>query len=464
MTELSRRNFIQRTAAVGAGVLLIGSVDALQAVPASAAAGSPLGYGPLVADPAKRLALPAGFRYSIVAEAGRTTLESGEPTPRNHDGTGAFRGHGGATVLVTNHEIREPWGTELPVPHVDGLVYDPAAAGGCTIVEVGRDGGRARERVGVAGTATNCAGGQTPWDTWLTCEEIDALAGKDGFTKDHGYVFEVDPFDDRANRDPQPIRALGRFEHEAAAVDPRSGAIYLTEDSAKPNGLLYRWTPPRGYKSGRGALRRLGPADGVLAALRATDGAGNHVDDLSRATAIGTVYKAGWVAVPDRDGRTTPTRSQLGNGDVTRARKLEGAWWGERGGEPGAFVVSSFAREESPVRHDGQVWFLDPKRGTITLVLRLAVNPDPAVDGAFDGPDNISVSPYGGVILAEDGAGVQHLVGATDDGRTFPLARNESGDVEFTGPIYSPDRKTLFANIQEPGITFAITGPWRHQR
>lgn len=469
MTGLSRRDFMQRAAAVGAGVLLVGSTDLLVTTPAASAApgggaaGGALGYGDLVADPAGRLALPQGFGYTIVTEAGRTRLESGEFTPRNHDGTGAFRGRAGGTVLVTNHEIRDPYGTELPVPHLDGLVYDPAAAGGCTVVEVDKDGRATTEYVGVAGTATNCAGGVTPWDTWLTCEEIDALAGSQGFTMDHGYVFEVDPFDRAANRDPAPVKALGRFEHEAAVVDPRTGEIYLTEDAGNPNGLLYRWSPPAGYRQGKGGLRRLGPTDGELAALRATDGAGAHVDDLSRATEIGTVYRASWVPVPDRDGRTTATRKQLGNGDVTRGRKLEGVWWGRRGNADGAYVVSSFARAESPVQHDGQVWFLDPRAGTLTLVLRLAVNPAPGTDGAFDGPDNISVSPYGGVILAEDGGGVQHLFGATDDGRTFPLARNETGDVEFAGPVYSPDRRILFASIQEPGTMFAITGPWRHQ-
>lgn len=277
----------------------------------------------------------------------------------------------------------------------------------------------------------------------------------------------MDPFDREANKNPQPIKALGRFEHEAVAVDPHRGHIYLTEDASTPTGLLYRWEPPKGYRGRKGALRRLGPTDGVLAALKASDRAGKHVADLSLVTVPGTVLKVEWKAIPDRDARTTPTRKQLLDTEITRSKKLEGAWWGDGG----AYIVSSFSREtDNPgvsKVHDGQIWFYDPKRSTITLKLLFGKNPDPAVDGAFDGPDNVSVSPYGGVILAEDGEGIQHLVGATDSGRTFPVARNDFSDatknVEFTGPVYSPDGKILFANIQEPGYMFAITGPWRSQ-
>jgi uncharacterized protein len=465
---LSRRDFLNRSALAGTGVLLIGSIDMLLTAPgalgdpAELGAATQPGYGPLVADPAGRLALPAGFHYSIVTQAGAggTTLESGEPTPGSHDGTGAFWRPGG-TVLVNNHEIGDPFASaEFPVPHLDGLVYDPGMAGGCTIVQTRRDGSRVREYVGLAGTSENCAGGVTPWGTWLTCEETETRAGEDGATKDHGYVFEVDPYDRSANRDPQPIKALGRFEHEAAAVDPRTGDIYLTEDASGPNGLLYRWVAPLDLRRGRRRLRALSATAGTLGAMKATNAAGAHVDDLSRATEVGTVYAITWVPVPDRDAATTTsTREQFADTDITRARKLEGAWWGDGG----AYIVTSFARSESPVPHDGQVWFYHPKRSTLTLRLRFGVNPKPTVDGAFDGPDNITVSPYGGLILAEDGGGVQHLIGVTGDGRTFPLARNDIDDDEFTGPTYSLDRRILFANLQTPGTMFAITGPWRRQ-
>lgn len=142
-------------------------------------------------------------------------------------------------------------------------------------------------------------------------------------------------------------------------------------------------------------------------------------------------------------------------------------WWGDGG----AYTVASYAREESPGRHDGQVWFHAPKCRTPTLKVLLGVNPDPLEEGALDGPDDITVSPYGGLVIAEDGDGLQHLFGATESGRTYPIARNEldiGGEQgpecsEFTGVMFSPDGRTLYADIQEPGIMLAITGPWKRQ-
>ncbi|MBP5894471.1 alkaline phosphatase PhoX [Streptomyces scabiei] len=491
---LTRRDFAGRSAATGAGVVLAGSVGALATAPNALAstdtdldpdpdsnpdsnpetahrtdrAAARVGYGPLVPDPQGILALPAGFTYRILTYSGRTKLESGEFTPGKHDGTAAFPGPRGTTLLVNNHELKGPranW--EFPVPLTEGLVYDPAAAGGCTVVEV-RPGGRVAEWVGIAGTSTNCAGGSTPWGTWLTCEENSDRAGVNGMTKDHGYVFEVDPCDRRANRAPKPLKFLGRYDHEAVVIDPRRGHAYLTEDAAAPNGLFYRWTPPRGFAYGPGKFRTLADDAGVLRAPRCYDSGGRFVDDLSRATRIGTVYGVDWIDVPDRDARTVAVRKQFADSEITRARKLEGMWWGDGG----AYVVSSYARAESPVRHDGQVWFYDPKRRTLTLKVLLGVNPDPSVDGVFDGPDNITVSPYGGIVLAEDGEGISHLFGATDSGRTYPIARNDLNIgteeqpeySEFAGVTFSPDGKTLYANIQTPGILLAITGPWKRQK
>ncbi|HEY8984030.1 MAG TPA: alkaline phosphatase PhoX [Streptomyces sp.] len=473
--SLTRRDFAARSALTGAGVVLAGGAGVFASAPQALASADVdgcehggVGYGPLLPDPDGILALPAGFSYQVITYSGRTRLESGEFTPSNHDGTATFDGPRGTTLLVNNHELkgpREKWAH--PVPLAEGLVYDPGASGGCTVVEV-RPDGQVAEWVGIAGTSTNCAGGRTPWGTWLTCEENSDRAGANGMTKDHGYVFEVDPIDRRANKDPKPLKFFGRYDHEAVVIDPKRGHAYLTEDAANPNGLLFRWTPPKGFEHGRGKFRTLADDAGVLQAPKCFDSGGKFVDDLSRATKIGTVYGVDWIDVPDRDAKTVAVRKQFGEGEITRARKLEGMWWGDGG----AYIVSSYARSESPVQHDGQVWFYDPKRRTLTLKVLLGVNPDPVKDGAFDGPDNITVSPYGGLVIAEDGEGVQHLFGATDSGRTYPIARNELNAgteqepeySEFTGVTFSPCGKTLYANIQTPGIMLAITGPWKRQR
>ena len=448
------------SAATGLGIALVGNVDTLfGADPAAADADGhghrPAGYGPLIPDPAGLLALPAGFSYALIAEAGVTTLDSGEPTPSDPDGTASFpRRHGAGSVLVNNHEI----GSDEPfrVPHLPGLVYDEAAGGGTTNIEVDHHGERVREYVSLAGTHNNCAGGRTPWDTWLTCEETEAILGKR-----HGYVFEVDPYDPEANQDPKPIKALGRYAHEAVAVDPYRGQLYLTEDAGNPNGLLYRFTPPHAtLPLRRGSLRKLADDAGALEAMVASLD-GKIVPDLSVAEKPGTRYKISWVTVPDRDAGTTPTRKQFTEGTITRSRKLEGMWWADGG----AYFVASFARisDGSAVAHDGQVWFLDPNRHTIELKLRFA-NTAGDQDSDVDGPDNITVSPFGGVILAEDGDGVNHLVGSNDRGEAFFFARNDFNDSEFTGPNFSHNRRFMFANIQTPGHVFAIKGPFQGAR
>jgi hypothetical protein len=470
---LPRRAFLARSAATGLAVALVGSVEGLfGAGPAGASPAGMTGYGPLVPDPDGILALPRGFRYTIIAEAGVTSLQSGQPTPADPDGTANFpRRPGRGSVLVNNHEVGG--GEVNPVPPLRGFTYDPMAGGGTTNIEVDGDGNRIREYVSLAGTHNNCAGGVTPWDTWLTCEETEAKAGSKGYfgplTRDHGYVFEVHPYDQSANMDPTPIKALGRFAHEAVVVDPKAGQLYLTEDAGNPNGLLYRWTAPRvpGGLRRPGQLEAFGETDGAFEAMRALD-RGVHVPDLSVATRIGTTYAVEWVTVPDRDAKTVSTRNQAYARPVTRSRKLEGMWWDH----DGAYFVSSFARtaDGSAAQHDGQVWFLDPRRNTVELRLRFAYTPADQ-DGDPDGPDNITVSPFGGVMIAEDGEGAQHLVGATAQGQAFFFARNETvAQSEFTGPNFSHDDATLFANIQgdgspaNPGYVLAITGPFRRRR
>ncbi|MCP9953923.1 alkaline phosphatase PhoX [Actinomadura madurae] len=287
----------------------------------------------------------------------------------------------------------------------------------------------------------NCAGGRTPWGTWLTCEETEGFGGE---TKSHGWVFEVDPRGRRT--EPVPLKGLGRFAHEAVAVDPHTLTAYLTEDASKPFGLLYRFRP-RAHRGGYHAYR----SGGRLEALYV-----RGVPDLSAVQEPGTRLRAQWVDVPDPAAKRTSVREQFDK--ITRSQKLEGAWWGH--GK--AYFVCSFSKtaDGGAADHAGQVWTYDPHRNEIELQLIFAAG------GRFDGPDNITVSPFGGgVILAEDGDGEQYLVGTTRKDRPFAMARNALNGSEFTGVTFSPDGRILFANRQsDPGATFAITGPWHRLR
>ncbi|MCC5782843.1 Tat pathway signal sequence domain protein [Kocuria sp. CCUG 69068] len=462
-TPVSRRGFLGAgagAAALGFAFAGAGSLAPF-ARPANAATRNAVGYGTLVSDPKGILALPEGFSYKLLARSGQTPTAEGTH-PSDPDGMGVFEAPDGGSVLICNHENsgKEPH----PVPVVEGLTYDPGAIGGTSTIVVDAEGNRISQYTSVAGTNNNCAGGISPWGTWLTCEETEARAGTGTNTKDHGYVFEVDPTSREANlgKSAVPLKFLGRYSHEAVAIDPDTTQIYLTEDAGNPNGLYLRWTPPAGFVPGTDALRTLaqapgGDTAGRLQAMKCFQG-NTHIRDLSEATRVGTRYKVQWVDVADRDARTTSVRKQFTDDEITRARKLEGQWWADGG----AWFVSSFARtSDGSVReHDGQVWLYDPATETITLSTIFGVNPDPAQEGHFDGPDNITVAPQGGLILAEDGSGVSHLVGVTDQGKSYPLARNEYNNSEFCGPAFSKDGKWLFANIQSPGFTLAITGPW----
>ena len=452
--SVTRRRLLAGTGAVGAGIAFTGAVEQLFAGSAAAApTGHRDGYGPLVPDPDGLLDLPRGFRYTVLSREGEP-LRSGEGAVPSHcDGMSAFPGHG-RTWLVRNHENRPD--AAHRVPPVEGVTYDPGGLGGCTALEVDHAGRVRTERVAIAGTAVNCAGGPTPWHTWLTCEETEDKAGTGDYTKDHGFIFEVDPY--RRDRTvPEPLTAMGRFQHEAIAVDPRDGTVYETEDAfEKPFGLFYRFLPkdPRG---GSGSLR----AGGRLEALCVPD-----VPDLSVVQETGTVFDhVEWKKVPDPLAKETGVRFQdFGPGGITHAQKLEGCYWG---GDR-VYFVSSFAKtaDGSRADHFGQVWSYEPRHRRLTLVI--VFGPGTDVEKAGESPDNICLAPQGGLMVCEDGNGAQHVFGVTRRRKVYAMARNRqnigTGDKpewgEFAGVTFAPDRRTMFVNVYTPGTTFAVTGPW----
>ncbi|MEV0603707.1 alkaline phosphatase PhoX [Streptomyces sp. NPDC050315] len=450
----TRRQILARTGAVGAGIAFSGAVSEIFAGTAVAQSTGRSGYGPLVPDPDGLLDLPKGFRYKVLSREGSPLLSGEGKVPSNCDGMAAFRGRRGHTHLVRNHENRKK--SRSAVPTVPGITYDPMAEGGCTAIEVDADNQVVSERVAIAGTSTNCAGGPTPWNTWLTCEETEFRAGEEGYTKDHGFIFEVDPYDPQRTG-AVPLTDMGRFQHEAIAVDPRDGTVYETEDAfEKPFGLFYRFHPnaPLG---GIGSLR----AGGRLQAMRVPG-----VKDLSAIKETGATFeRIEWVDVPDPLAKQTPIRFQdFGTKGITHAQKLEGCYWGGSC----VYFVSSFAHREegSAGDHYGQVWRYDPKARCLTLVVVFGPDSDLQLPG--ESPDNICLAPSGGLMVCEDGEGAQHVFGLTRKGAVYPMARGrqnigtpeEPEWGEFAGVTFAPDGRTMYVNCYQPGTTFAVTGPF----
>lgn len=449
--DISRRSLLRS----GSLALAAGSMARVIASTRPAAAhggrgGRPFdGYGPLVPDRNGLLDLPRGFKYRAFSREG-SPMSHGGPVPGSHDGMAAFWGGFLGTWLVRNHEVDLDDVLEdgvHPVPHVRGATYDPDAVGGTTTLLIRHDHELLSHRASLAGTLTNCAGGPTPWQTWLTCEETDEV-----LSKPHGYVFEVDPW---RGGNPEPIRAMGRFEHEAVAIDAR-GVAYLSEDADEPHGCLYRYLPDRPLR-GRGSLH----AGGALAAMKVR----GVTSDLSVVQTPGTVLGVDWVPVPNADPgeHDTPVREQVIAAGATPIMKAEGLWTGHDGS---VWFVASRAdgpdaedeEDRTVAVHSGQIWRFDPRAQTMELVVLFPGG------SPFDGPDNITVGPHGFALACTDGEDDQYLVGVTDDGGTFTFALNALDDAEFAGATFSPDGDTLYVNIQgAPAVTFAITGPWRRR-
>jgi secreted PhoX family phosphatase len=408
--------------------------------------GHTAGYGPLFPTEDRTtglplLALPQGFKYLSFGWTG-DALADGTPTPAAHDGMAAFAAGNGLVRLVRNHE------RGAGTPFAPGTAtYNPAAGGGTTtLLFDAHKGELVSAEASLSGTIRNCAGGLTPWGAWLTCEET-----METHTLPHGYVFEV-PADGLG--DPRPIRDMGRFSHEAVAVDPATGCVYETEDAGARSGF-YRYVPhvPGQLHFG-----------GELYMLKVR-GANNT--NLGASYAHGTTFGVEWVRIarPDNPAAGTPGTFVWAQGQAQGAAtfaRLEGCWYGN---DAKIYVVST-----SGGIGQGQVWEYDPRAETIALLFQ---SPGAAV---LNAPDNICVSPRGGLVLCEDGSGEEFMHGLTVDGEIFPFARNTAvlpeayntfvaagsyTGSEWAGACYSPDGKWLFANLQSPGVTFAITGPWK---
>jgi uncharacterized protein len=390
------------------------------------------GYGPIKpAGPV--LELPEGFQYIRFGDEG-SPMAGGAPTPPLHDGMAAFPGGPGIIRLVRNHEVQEKGGA-FARP-----AYDPVAGGGTTtLVFDSRVGRLLRSFPSLAGTYRNCAGGKTPWGSWLTCEEGTA-GTRVGFERLHGYVFEV-PASADSPADPFPLRAMGRFVHEAVAVDPTSGIVYLTED--RPTAGFYRFVPNK-----PGSLRLGGRLQ-----MLAVDGRPAY--DTRDNQPGGVALPATWVDIEDPDppdagwNPLSVFHQGLGRGGAIFGR-LEGCCF-----DNGRVLINATAGGDAGC---GQVWEYQGQpdgRGRLRLIFE---SPAPQF---LRMPDNVTVSPRGGVLLCEDHDGTDRLIGLDPEGQIFEFARNRLSHGEFAGVTYGPAvGHWLFVNIQNPGMTLAITGPW----
>jgi hypothetical protein len=431
-------------------------------------------YGALVPTPdlrdgVTRMALPEGFQYRSFSVSG-TPMSDGNLAPLAHDGMGVFNMPEGRFRLVRNHEDRNPPGQGSTRP--DAKAYDPMGGGGTTTLVINpftRE--LERDFISLSGTIVNCAGGITPWGTWITCEETNA--GAPTWPRQHGYCFEVPAAAD-GRVEALPIPAMGRFSHEAVAVDPNTWIVYETEDNSSGGGSsgFYRFVP-----ANPGVL-----TDGGRLEMMAIDGVPQY--DARNNQTVGVSLPVTWVPIADPNPPGTSSMAVFGQGRAlggARFRRLEGCWWGN-----GAVYFNDTSGGNAGF---GTVWEFRPQGdgGTLTLIF------ESSGQSQLDFPDNLTVSPQGSLLLCEDGGGEQYLRGLTVEGGLFDFAKNLMNDAEWAGATFaeaSPawnarairgnqrplggrwERVTLFVNLLgttrgpnppapgNEGLTFAIWGPW----
>ncbi|NJR66571.1 MAG: DUF839 domain-containing protein [Leptolyngbyaceae cyanobacterium CRU_2_3] len=481
---------------------MLSPLEAFYARAARGQGSNGIGYGPLsaklpvnanelantVAGDLSReaiLALPRGFNYRVLSITGQT-MSDGTLVPAGHDGMAAFRGPRNTTILVRNHELSSSLPSTYNFPVSGSSRYSNAALGGTTTLQIGKNREVLKQFVSLAGTRVNCAGGPTPWRSWISSEETFSSTTSNGVTVNHGYNFEVVANINSGIVKPVPLTAMGRFSHEAIAVDPDRGYIYETED--RSDSCFYRFVPNREITA-PGQLQTVG---GTLYALKIKGSTGpvNTTNNPSQGGTpglikVGQTLNVEWVKIDNVDPVAEGKTGDIAAGQVAVRYQAqakgaaifyrgEGCWYGNEV----IYFVSTQAGPSAPEnlpsppnsgRGNGQVWAYNPETEQLKLVVEA-----PANGALLDEPDNVTVTPFGDLFLCEDSSDdFQYIVGVNGEGELYQFAKNvlfsqvtndpaKANFVgnEFAGACFSPDGQTFFVNIQTPGITFAIWGPW----
>jgi secreted PhoX family phosphatase len=460
--KLTRRDFLSRTGRATLGLLSFPLLSRGYDFLSTKQQDDPdIGYGPLVPDPEKIMDLPDGFRYKIIARSGER-MSDGFFVPGHPDGMGTFNGPDGLTILMRNHEIfpefHPEYGPFGPANELLGrmsrrLIYDRGREGGpalgavTTLVYDTEAKKLQSQHLSLAGTLVNCSGGVTPWNTWLSCEEIFQNPSF-SLQKKHGYIFEIPASLEQKAVKPVPLKAMGRFVHESVAVDPRTNIVYLTEDQL--DGLIYRFildSPGDLGEGGRLQCLSLGSDPGLDTR--------NWDEQKIRK---GEKWPVRWIELEDVDPKKDDLR--------IRGHDNGGALFAS--GEGMDYLDGSvyFSCTNGGRIKAGQIWRYSPSPfegtekeiespGQLELLVEIT---DRTV---FENPDQMIGTPWGDVFVCEDGFDEQYLVGITPKGEIYRFAHNAKDESEFTGVCFSPDGSTMFVNYQDVGYTFAVTGPWK---
>lgn len=406
------------------------------------------GFEPLTSDPNLLLDLPAGFRYDIISKLG-DPMTDGFHVPDRADGMGCLPLSDERVVLVRNHELHPKSLDKQPTSiqnHRTPLAYDSynngvALPGGTTsliynlktkIVE--------KEFISLVGTIRNCSGGTTPWGSWLTCEESVMKAG-DGLKEDHGYIFEV-PATAEGIVAAKPLKEMGRFNHEAAVVDPDTGIVYLTED--RGDSLFYRFIP-----NVKGQLDKGGQLQAMVVSSKPKFDSRNWQQTNMK---VGEWLSTEWIDLDDPESPNDDLRIrgyQLGAALFARG---EGIHWAD--GE------LYFCCTNGGTKQLGQIMRFEPNNEGGRIQLFLESNDS----SLYNFGDNLTVTPQGHLFVCEDqytDVVDNHIRGVTPEGKVYNFAKLHA-QTELAGACFSPDGSVLFVNLYSPTNTLAITGPW-HQ-